>query len=386
MDILFAHLGEGVQLLRNEMQTGHWLKVRLRSRVNGGDLLGFGDGAKVIAHVRGAQLRRTVSSVSYLSQSSRTLHFGLGEAEGADRLEVRWLGGQTNFFTDLAANATWELGEGQTTARRIEPRAAETKAATGKGPNLMNETPSTAAPDAASSQAEKTRVLEFWHKQRAAMNALKIEKDVTKAIQLFRQALDLSPQHEDSRYYLGQCLAAQGDVPGALAQWEELIRINPASHRGYQQWGNLRALSASSDTELKAAEEHLEKAHAINPEETGALLVLGEIALLRSDLEKAEQRFAAVCRMNPRAVGGLFWRAFLAWKRQDQAAAIQLLTDARQALGKDWQPKGSTAEGDVKSKQHVEGTPLSRYWQRWDGTANPATAFMELDSFLGRAN
>src|SRR5262249_37589727 len=76
MDILISFLGEGVQLLRNEMQAGHWLKLRLHSRLPNGAPLGSGDGAKVIARVGDVALRRTVSSVSYLSQSSRTIHFG----------------------------------------------------------------------------------------------------------------------------------------------------------------------------------------------------------------------------------------------------------------------------------------------------------------------
>jgi hypothetical protein len=86
MDILFVHLDGGVQLLRNDMQTGHWLKARLRSRLKNGAPLGHGDGAKLIAHIPGAALRRTVSSASYLSQSSHEIHFGLGKAAVVERL------------------------------------------------------------------------------------------------------------------------------------------------------------------------------------------------------------------------------------------------------------------------------------------------------------
>ena len=217
------------------------------------------------------------------------------------------------------------------------------------------------------------------------MGALKLEKDIPKAIKLFRDALDLNPVHEDSRYYLGQCLAASGDVTGALAQWEELIRIDPQSHRAYQQWGTWRARFPASSADLQKAEEYLEKAHALNPEETGALLVLGEIALLRGEREKAEQRLGAACQTNPRAVGGFFLRGYLAWKRGDEPAAARLLTEARQALGKDWQPKGNTSEGDVKRKQHAEDTPLSRFWESWDGSAKPERAFASLEVFLSAA-
>jgi tetratricopeptide (TPR) repeat protein len=234
------------------------------------------------------------------------------------------------------------------------------------------------------SKASKAQQLEFWALQRAAMNALKIEQDPPKAIRLFEQALALNPTHEDSRYYLGNSLAAQGRMTEALVQLQELTRLNPQSHRGFAQWGTLRALSAASDADLAAAEKALERAHELNPEETGALLSLGEVALLRGDLGKAERCLANACRTNPKAVGGFFLRAYIAWKQGDPASAEDLLRQARQALGKDWQPKGTTAEGDVARRQHVEKTPLARCWEEWAGTAALETAFGPLEKRLRR--
>ena len=380
MDILISFLGEGVQLLRNDIQTGHWLKVRLRSRLQNGALLGFGDGAKVIAHVGDVGLRRSVSSVSYLSQSSRTVHFGLGAAERVDSLEVRWLGGQTNYYDTLQANTTWEITEGDPTPRRFVAHALH--APTSSTANSSSGSKPSVSALADDSRMDKAHVLEFWQTLRDAMTAMKVEKDNSKAIRLFRAALALNPGHEDSRYYLGQCLAAEGDVDGALAQFEELTRLNPHSHRGFQQWGVLRACSARSDADLAAAEKWLEQAHNLNPEETGALLVLGEVSLMRRDLPKAEERLQAVSQTNAKAVGAFFLRGYLAWQSGEPSQARALLANARLALGKDWQPKGATAEGDVKNKQHVEASPLVRYWARWDGADDPDKAFVTLAAFL----
>lgn len=360
VDLAIAQLGEGVQLLRNEMQNGHWLKLRLRSLTRTGKPVGFAHGTKVIAHLGGAALRRTVSSVSYLSQSSHTLHFGLGPATHVDRLEVRWQCGATNFFDGIEANATYEIVEGEKTVRRLS------------NPSSLQ----TAIPN-------REQLSEFWFKQRAAMSAMKVEKNNAKAISLFREALALNQKHEDSRYYLGICLASQNDVVGALAELAELQRLNPQSHRAWQQWGVFKALCAKSESDLVAAEQALERAHKLNPEETGALLVLGEVALLRGDSSLAHDRLAAVCRMNPKAVAGFFLRGFIAWKAGNDAAARTFLADARTALGKDWQPKGTTSEGDVKQKQHVETTPLTRFWERWDGSAAPESSFAALDVYLG---
>ena len=109
---------------------------------------------------------------------------------------------------------------------------------------------------------------------------------------------------------------------------------------------------------------------------------LDEAIRLLGDHSKAEQCLAAACRTNPKAVGGFFLRGYLAWKRGDEPAAKKLLEDARTALGKEWQPKGATSEGDVKQKQHVEATPLTRFWENWDGTAVADQAFAKLEAHL----
>jgi Tfp pilus assembly protein PilF len=379
-----------VRLLRNDMQTGNWLKLRLRSRLASGQLLGFGDGAKVIAHVGAADLRRAVSSVSFASQSSRTLHFGLGTATQADLVEVRWHGGAKSLFTNLTANTTWQITEGEGTPKAQGPTPEDRKSRIAHGlPSAIRHSPSsTSSPSSlldpqpqggVTAMDGRARVREFWRLQRAAMDAMKVEKDSPKAVRLFREALALDPRHQDSLYYLAHCLAASGDVPNALAQLETLQQVNSNSHRAFAQWGTLRALTAHDDADLAAAQRSLEQAHAINPEETGALLLLGEIALLRGHHSVAEEKLAAACRSNHKAVGGFFLRGYLAWKRGEEARAVKLLEETRAALGPDWQPQGGTSEGDVQRKQHDEKSPLARYWERWDGRAEPASSYAALE-------
>ncbi|MBI3697780.1 MAG: VCBS repeat-containing protein [Acidobacteria bacterium] len=336
LDILIVDRDGGVRLLRNDMQRGNWLELRLRGRA---------ENAKVIAWVGGVALRRTVTSASYLSQSTRTVHFGLGPATRMEKMEVRWPSGKTETYGALEANAIWEVAPGGS------PRRA----------------------------ADKQRRVEFWTKQREAMNAMKIEGDLPRAMGLFQEALALDPSHEDARYYLANCLAAQGDVKAALAQFEELARINPQSQRAYRRLGVLRAT-----TDLNAARKALEKALVINPEETGTLLVLGEVDLLQGKQAEALQRWEWACRTNPRAAGALFLRGYLAWKRGHGAEARELLVAARKALGDDWKPQGSVAEGDVRQKMYSEETVLSRFWERWNGSPEPAPAFGPLDSYLKR--
>jgi hypothetical protein len=382
MDFAIADLYEGVRLFRNDMAAGHWLKVRLRSRNVAGQANGFGDGSTAIALVNGVPLRRSVTGVSYLSQSSRTLHWGLGVATRVDRLEVRWHAGETNVFENLDADATYELTEGETEARRLSARSPGFSRSDAPSASKAPVTSQALAAKAGTPNEDKQRLLQFWNTQRAAMDAMKVEKDNAKAIRLFREAIELNPKHEDARYYLGLCLASQRDVDGALAALQGLQQLNPQSHRAWQQWGVVRALFARSDADLALAEQALQRAHSINPEETGALLLLGEVALLRGDRQLAEERLTAAIRTNPKAVGGFFLRGYLAWKGGDAEVAKQFLEQTRKALGPDWQPKGATSEGDVKARQHVESSPLTPFWSAWDGQPDPATAFRALDGRL----
>lgn len=380
IDFAIADLHDGVRLFRNDMAAGHWLKARLRSKNAAGQANGFGDGSTVIAWVGGVPLRRSVTGVSYLSQSSHTLHWGLGPATRIDKLEIRWHAGATNVFEKLDVDATFELTEGETAPRRLAAPARRSLAAEVRNPG--SEVRSDGGLPSPVHGDEKQRLLQFWNTQRAAMKAMKVEKDNVKAVRLLREAIELNPAHEDSRYYLGLCLASEGDAEGALATLAELQQHNPQSHRAWQQWGVIRAISAKSDADLAAAEHSLQRAHALNPEETGALLVLGEVALLRGDLKLADERLGAAIHTNPKAVGGFFLRGYLAWKQGDSDTAKHFLDQSRQALGPNWQPKGATSEGDVKQKQHIESSPLSGFWLSWDGNHDPSTAFARLDQRL----
>ena len=365
MDIAIVDHGEGVRLLRNDIPQGNWAEFRLHSRVPGsGAPLGFGDGATVIAWVGRVPLRRTVGSSSYLSQDSHRVHIGLGAATKIDRLEVRWLRGRTETWTSLAANQIWEITQGQPEAKPFTPHAA----------NLIQASPMV--------QLDKAGLVQFWDKQHAAMDAMKRERNFAKAAQLFRDALALNPDHEDSHYYLANCLAALNDIPSAIAELDALARINPQNHRAFQRKGELLAASASSRSQLELARKSLDAALRLNSEETGTLVLLGQVALAQGDLAAAEQYFAHACQANPRAANVWFLRSYIAWKQRDFQRASEMLATARNARGHDWKPAGSVLEGDVQHRMYSESGFLNVFEQRWDGSADATRAYAQLDVYL----
>jgi hypothetical protein len=91
-DLLITAMDGRPLLLHNETSTdAHWCKVRLLNR-HGSPAIGA-----VVKLTAGGvvQWREVRSGSTYCSQNSFDLHFGLGEAESIETLEVRWPGGKT---------------------------------------------------------------------------------------------------------------------------------------------------------------------------------------------------------------------------------------------------------------------------------------------------
>ena len=147
-------------------------------------------------------------------------------------------------------------------------------------------------------QIDKTSLVQFWDKQHAAMDAMKREGNFAKAAQqLFREALAINPDHEDSHYYLANCLAALGDIPSAIAELDALARINPQNHRAFQREGELLAASASSGSQLELARHSLEAALRLNSEETGTPVLLGQVALAQETSQGRNNTLRMLARL-----------------------------------------------------------------------------------------
>jgi hypothetical protein len=78
-------------ILRNETKTqNHWLTVKLVGHKSNRDAIG----ARVtVVTTGGAQYATVTTASSYLSSSDKRVHFGLGRATGAQKLEIRWPSG-----------------------------------------------------------------------------------------------------------------------------------------------------------------------------------------------------------------------------------------------------------------------------------------------------
>ena len=97
-------------ILRNDsVNNNHWIKIRLKGVKTNRD--GIGAHVKVTADDL-TLLDEVHSGRGYQSHYGMRLHFGLGNRDKVDRIEVRWIGGGIDVFENIAADRLITLTEG----------------------------------------------------------------------------------------------------------------------------------------------------------------------------------------------------------------------------------------------------------------------------------
>jgi hypothetical protein len=109
IDMLVMNMNEPPSLLRNDYGGGNgWLMVQLEGAVSNRSAIG----ATVAVTVGGrVQARAVLSQSSYYSHDALRVHFGLGSATRADRVEVRWPSGYTQTIADVASRQVVTIRE-----------------------------------------------------------------------------------------------------------------------------------------------------------------------------------------------------------------------------------------------------------------------------------
>lgn len=196
--------------------------------------------------------------------------------------------------------------------------------------------------------AQEARIREFWEVYRQATD-YRVAGDARRAAESYARALELDPQHEDALYYLGNMYLELGGYREAQAAWEHLVLVNPGSSRAHSRLGDLHfCLEPGAPVDLTRAETEFRRAHQINQEETGPVLRLGEIALVRGNLTGARYFLDAVIGANPGSVEAHFLKGYVAWRGKDLSQASALFARAVE-LARPPEPVGGVpGEGDTK--------------------------------------
>jgi len=115
LDVLVTRCGGPALLLENEGERPPSLTIALVGRKSNRD--GVGARATLRAGERTA-IREVKSGMSYLSQGTLEIHFGLGERGTADSLEVRWPSGATDAIPNPSPGRLLVVEESSTRAER----------------------------------------------------------------------------------------------------------------------------------------------------------------------------------------------------------------------------------------------------------------------------
>ena len=109
LDIAVNNSNDRPALLRNDADIGGWLGLRLKGAVSNRDAIG----ARIALTTNGRTLVREVRrNASYLSSNDPRVLFGLGEAEVAERVEIRWPSGAVQILEALPGRQYVAIEEG----------------------------------------------------------------------------------------------------------------------------------------------------------------------------------------------------------------------------------------------------------------------------------
>lgn len=91
LDLIVGSVGGGpLRSFRNTAATGHWLGIQLHGKESNA----YGIGARISVTVQGRKLVRDLfHSSSFMGNGPAETHFGLGDAQVIDQLEIRWPSG-----------------------------------------------------------------------------------------------------------------------------------------------------------------------------------------------------------------------------------------------------------------------------------------------------
>jgi tetratricopeptide (TPR) repeat protein len=180
------------------------------------------------------------------------------------------------------------------------------------------------------------------------------------AIALYQSALSLKPGHEGSLYYLGNCYLDEGQYQQAISAYRRLIVVNPVGSRGYFQLGLVYAsLKAGAPFDPKKAEQYLRRALQVDPD-TGALLGVGEVALLEGDWPQAQAALQGVNADNNTSVAAPYLLGYLSWRQHRQGQAWLWFLRAVQCCKVKKPPIPWSQEGEIKADPELRWQALAR--------------------------
>lgn len=108
LDLIVNNFNDRPYYLRNQFPEANFVEFRLKGTKSNRDAIGA---VMTLRCGQGLLVRQVHCAGGYLSQSSKTLHFGLGAIDKVDRAEVRWPSGIVQTVDVPQVNRLYEVRE-----------------------------------------------------------------------------------------------------------------------------------------------------------------------------------------------------------------------------------------------------------------------------------
>jgi hypothetical protein len=116
-------------LFKNPGHGNHWIKLRLSGTRSNRFAVGGRIHIRITEDAAPRDIFFTVNSGGSFGASSLRPHIGVGKATTIDSIEIRWPGGETRQFAGpIAADAVYEIGEGDSRLKRLPAPQRPTQA------------------------------------------------------------------------------------------------------------------------------------------------------------------------------------------------------------------------------------------------------------------
>jgi hypothetical protein len=108
-DVLISNYYKQPDLYLNTLSEGNWIKVELEGTTTNRNA--FGSSIEVITGPQ--KIWRYHHGAQFFGQNILPVHFGLGETEMIDSINVHWLNGGTDVLTNISPNQSIKIKEGE---------------------------------------------------------------------------------------------------------------------------------------------------------------------------------------------------------------------------------------------------------------------------------
>ena len=212
LDVYISNQGQESSFYRNDLgNRNNWLQVELTGTNCNRDAIGT---RVTVVCGQLSQIRELDGGNGDHSQCPYRMHFGLGQCDKIDRLEIRWLTGYVERFEDLKPNQLLKYTENTPQSfleERLRFKEAQVEA---RKLEAAREAKEAAAASTTAGEAEPQ--LDWDEKQAFKREYLE-----------HKQAVERDPDNPQVRYEFALLLDQRGRRAAALSELERAIQLNP---------------------------------------------------------------------------------------------------------------------------------------------------------------